>query len=244
MEQRFAYWRVFDYRTAKDGYGNPPEGNWGAKKLGPYLDQTRKVIQWTAESLMDAHFKESWNGRKEYKDFTYGPDKRKIESLDEFHQYVQIANPRNPEEQKELREMVSFVVYGMWRKNHVWAYEGEKLFMEAMGWEYAEHLSNGNQMKRKQRGNCIKSTMVKKCGEKTDAIRLKYEELYQERMYVRDMFSPALTKLKSDNHVPATMKHWEVDMEMLNFDKLEFTDEKEKDRVEKLFDSCSKYWLT
>ena len=180
LDHRFAFWPVFDYRGQEDGYGVPPEPGWNSQKLGPYLDNARKVIQWTTESLLKEHFVQMWDQR--YAGFSYGSDGRKIKSLEDYHAYLQVAHAKNPEEMRSLREKTYYVCYEMWTKSHFWAVTGEKLFMEGLGWEYSPLLANGSKMKRNQRGACVKQIMVKRCGEKTDSIRSKYEEIYNERM--------------------------------------------------------------
>lgn len=237
LEQRFGSWKSVDFRPEAEK-GNSPQAGWTKEKFGPYLDGFRGLVSWVSTPFINGHFKKEF-GRK-FPNFTWGPDKRKIESPDDFIQYLENVEVTTPQELRALRDKVNFVCYVMYGKSHYWAVNAEGIIMEGLGLEYTEELSNGQKMQRRQRGGSIKAIMVKKLGEKTDAIRAKFEEIYLERFYVRDMFSPALVKLKEEKLVPRSMTAGKVTMAL--FDELDTSalEEKEERRICALFESACK----
>ena len=235
LEQRFSNWNALDMRSEQEGNGRTPSEDWGLDKFATKLESVRSLISDLALPIMNQYFSTKFQER--YPSITL-VDGRKLNCVKDFIDFLESFESRNDSDLRLIREITSFVIYGIWGKSHIWAIHGEKAIMNWLGLAYVNTLSDGTKRKREQRGGCIKYLLVKERTQAGDEVRKTFEKTFYERFYTRDLFTPALHKLKHMKLVSedATFVTYPESFDKLDLDDM---DPSEIERVRVLFRSAS-----
>ena len=242
LTQRFGGWSLLDFRTDEQGRGNLPDATWSKEDYAGKIEGCRKLICALGNPYQEHHFKTEW--AKKYGHLNLGPgaDNRKVESTKDFLDLLENFDLHGEDPTKRLRlarEMTYFAIYKVWGKSHPWAVKAEKEIMDALGLSYNGLLATGTSPARKQRGNCVKSVLVRQLSAFTEAARDKFEEYFFERFFARDVFSPALKKIKEQGWVHSTAKFVDAE-DYVDIIEYENWDETAQRKARELYEKAGK----
>lgn len=104
---------------------------------------------------------------------------RKVNSISDFAEAYRLG-PNN----RTMRKMVNFFLHIMWGSNNRWAVDMEDEIMKELNMEYKQDRVGGK-TRRRHRGGCIKSILVKKKSGLLEPIKTAGKKKHKEVIYLR-----------------------------------------------------------
>ena len=139
------------------------------------------------DSLFNARYHNNISKDGKVKTFTYGPRNKEVRNFADFAGYIrQLTNMT-----KEIREMVFFVLHGMWEKSNPFLAELEKELLVVLGWEYTKYLVDGTEKERNHDGGCVKRILVKLKNRMLECVKNAMKGQHKEAIMVRRPARPA-----------------------------------------------------
>ena len=189
IDQRYAIWKVLDFRKG-DLWGSDPGQGWDSSTFGVVLDSMRELTYAMSIPIINTHFAKEFN-RKFPKFKLLGG--RRVNRLSDIVEYVHAYNPSDTSALRplELRSMIFFCLYTLWGKNNYWAYEGELEILKLLQFRYnGNRMCDGTVKKRNHLGGFIKAILVKKLDMERGKLNDAWSRSMSEKFFTRDVYMP------------------------------------------------------
>lgn len=150
---RYADMKVLDKRVGPD-HGQLVPGM-TVEECVNRINKLRTMFNALAKSKLEKYFVKMFNMYRP--GFTFNLGSRNVNSVSDF---VQALHDLKNDDKTETRQIIFFVLYGMWGRDNAVLLDLESEMMEMVKWEYSGVLANGDVMQRKHKGGCIKGILM------------------------------------------------------------------------------------
>ena len=189
IDQRYAIWKVLDFRQG-ELWGSDPGQGWDSSTFGGVLDAMRELNYAMAIPIINTHFAKEFN--RKFPNFKLLGGRR-VNRLSDVVEFVHAYNPSDTSGLPvgKLRSMIFFCLYTLWGKSNYWAYEGELEILKLLQFRYdGNRMCDGSVKRRNHLGGFIKAILVKKLDMERGKLNEAWCRTMSEKFFTRDVYMP------------------------------------------------------